>query len=80
MNTIELLKHNARAGIRFPYPADPESLAQLKQLLVTRIRHGLVLFGGCVTWDRGEALFLTARRIAGTVWLQLQTRKEVESA
>jgi hypothetical protein len=79
MSTLDLLKHNARAGIRFPYPADAESRWELKRLLVTRIRNGLVLFGGCVTYDRGEQVFLTARRIAGTIWLQLQTRKEVEN-
>jgi len=77
MSTIELLNTNARDGIRFPYPADDQSLKELKGKTQISIRGNTVVFDGCVMWERGERLLLTARRICGRVWIQLQTLKEL---
>jgi hypothetical protein len=78
MNTIELLIRNYRDGIRFPYPADKDSLNQLKTRPILTMRSNMAVFESPALYENGDRLFLTASRISGVVMIQLKTRAELD--
>ena len=61
---------------RFPYPAKPEDIEQLKVMPPRHVTRNGALLEGCISYHQGQPLFLEACRIADTIWLRLATVAE----
>lgn len=78
MTTLELLTHNWReTGRRDPYPADAETIAQLRNMEPAHASPTRgALMRDCVTWENGSPLYFHAYRTGPILFVRLSTRTE----